>query len=53
MESPFIIYSDLECILKQMSTSRHNNPEKSSTTKINERASSGFSLFSYCLFDAT
>ena len=53
MESPFIIYSDLECILKQMSPSRHNNPEKSSTTKINKRASSGFSLFSYCSFDAT
>ena len=48
MGSPFISYSDLECILKQMSTRRHNNPEKSSTTKINERAPSDFSLFSYC-----
>ena len=53
MGSPFISYSDLECILKQMSTRRHNNPEKSSTTKINERAPSDFSLFSYCSFDAT
>ena len=31
MKSPFIIYSDLEYILKKMST-LHNNPEKSSSS---------------------
>ena len=31
----------------------HNNPEKSSTTKINKHTASGYSLFTYCSFDAT
>ena len=30
---PFIIYVDLDCLLKKISTS-HNNPGKSSTTKV-------------------
>ena len=30
---PFIIYVDIESLLESMNTS-HNNPEKSSTTKI-------------------
>ena len=34
MRVPFI-YSDLECLLEKMNTC-HNNPEKSSTTKINK-----------------
>ena len=46
MKILFIIYSDLECLLKKMSTC-HNNPEKLSTTKINENTTSGYS------FDAT
>ena len=29
----------------------HNNPEKSSTTKINKHTPSGYSLFTYCPFD--
>ena len=33
MRLPLIIYGDLECLLEKMNT-RHNNPEKSSTTKI-------------------
>ena len=33
METPFIIYADLECLLKKISTC-HNNPEKSYTEKI-------------------
>ena len=33
-----------------MNTS-HNNPEKSSTTKINKHIPSGYSLFTHCLFD--
>ena len=31
----------------------HNNPKKSSATKINENTPSGYSLFMHCLFDAT
>ena len=34
MRLPFVIYADLECLLEKISTC-HNNPEKSSTTKIN------------------
>ena len=29
----------------------HNNPEKSSTTKINKHTPSGYSLFIHCSFD--
>ena len=32
---PFVVYADLECLLEKMSTC-YNNPEKSSTTKINK-----------------
>ena len=35
MKVPFIIYADLESLLEIMSTC-HNNPKKSSTTKINK-----------------
>ena len=50
---PFIIYADLECLLEKMNT-RHNNPEKSSsTTKINKHTPSGYSLFTHCSFDTT
>ena len=31
----------------------HNNPEKSSTTKINKRTTSGYSLFTQYSFDTT
>ena len=44
---PFIIYADLECLLEKMSTCP-NNPEKSSTTKINMHTPSGYSLFTNC-----
>ena len=49
---PFIIYADLESSLEKMNTC-HNNPEKSSTTKINEHTPSGYSLFTHCSFDTT
>ena len=49
---PFIIYADLKCLLEKMS-SCHNNPEKSSTTKINKHAPSGYSLFAHCSFGLT
>ena len=35
MSAPFAIYADLECLLEKMSTC-HNNPKKSSATKINK-----------------
>ena len=34
LELPFIIYADLECLLKKIDTC-YNNPDSSSTTKIN------------------
>ena len=52
MEVPFIIYADLESLLEKMSTC-HNNPGKSSTTKINKHIPSGYSLFTHCSFDTT
>ena len=52
MKVPFIIYADLESLLEKMSTC-NNNPEKSSTTKINKHTPSGYSLFTNCSFDAT
>ena len=51
-KSQFIIYADLECLLDKMNTC-HNNPEKSSTTKINKHTPSGYSLFTHCSFDTT
>ena len=52
MKVPFIIYYDLECLLEKMNT-WHNDPEKSSTTKINKHTPSGYSLFTHCSFDTT
>ena len=50
---PFIIYADLvESLLEKLNTC-HNNPEKSSTTKINKLTPSGYSLFAHSLFDTT
>ena len=50
MKSPFIVYADLECLLEKTSTC-YNNPEKSSTAKINKHTPSGYSLFTHCSFD--
>ena len=44
MKVPFTIYADLESLLEKMSTCC-NNPKKSSTTKINKHAPSGYSSF--------
>ena len=52
MKVPFIIYADLEYLLEKMNTC-HNNPKKSSTTKINKHKPSGYSLFTHCSFDTT
>ena len=50
LKSPFIIYSDLECILKKIDTCQ-NNPDLSSTTKINQHMPSGYSIYTSCSFD--
>ena len=47
---PFVVYADLECLLEKMSTC-YNNPEESSTTKINKHMPSGYSIFTHCSFD--
>ena len=52
MKFPFISYTDLECLFEKMNTC-YNNPEKSSTTKINKHTQSGYSLFTHCSFDTT
>ena len=44
MKHQFIIYADLECLLKKMSTCC-KNPKKSSATKGNKHNFSGCSLF--------
>ena len=38
---PFIIYADLEYLLEKISTC-HNNPKKSSATKINKHTPTGY-----------
>ena len=50
MKLQFAIYADLECLLEKMSTCI-NNPNKSSTTKINKHTPSGYSIFTHCSFD--
>ena len=50
MKVPFVIYAHLECLLKKMSTCI-NNPNESSTTKINKNIPSGYSIFTSCSFD--
>ena len=47
---PFVVYADLECLLEKISTC-YNNPEESSTTKINKHTPSGYSIFTRCSFD--
>ena len=50
MKLPFVIYADLECLLEKMSTCI-NNPNESSTTKINKPEPSGYSIFTHCSFN--
>ena len=50
MKLPFVIYADLECLLEKVSTCI-NNPNESSTTKINKHTPSGYSIFTHCSFD--
>ena len=50
LELPFIIYTDLECLLKKIDIC-YNNPDLSSTTKINQHIPSGYSIYTNCSFD--
>ena len=50
LKLPFIIYTDLECILKKIDTCQ-NNLDLSSTTKINQHTPSGYSIYTSCTFD--
>ena len=50
MKVPFIIYAVIECLLEKMSTCI-NNPNESSTTKINKHMPSGYSIFTSRSFD--
>ena len=50
LKLPFIIYADLEYLLEKISTC-YNNPNLSSTTKINQHVPSGYSIFTNYSFD--
>ena len=50
LKLPFIIYADLECLLEKINTC-YNNPESSSTTKINKHTPSGYSIYTHCSLD--
>ena len=50
MKVQFIFYGELESLLEKISTC-HNDPKKSSRTKINRNIASGCSLFTHCSFD--
>ena len=52
MKIQFIIYADMESLLDKVNT-RHNNPEKSSTVKVNKHTASVYSLFTDCSLDNT
>ena len=50
IKMPFTVYADLECLLEKMSTCQ-NDPNKSSTTKINKHTPSSYSIFTHCSFN--
>ena len=50
LKLPFIIYADLECLLEKIST-YCNNPDLSSTTKINHHVPYGYSIYTNWSFD--
>ena len=50
MNLPFVIYADLECLLEKISTCT-NNPNESSTIKINKHEPADYSIFTHCSFD--
>ena len=50
LKVPFIIYADLECLLKKINT-RQNNSENSYAEKKATNRPSGYSLVTCCSFD--
>ena len=50
LKVPFVIYTDLECLLQKTNTCQ-NNPEKSYTEKKATHKSSGYYLLTCCSFD--
>ena len=52
LKAPFIIYADLECLLKKKQ-SRQNNSENSYTQRKAKHKPSGYSLSLICSFDET
>ena len=50
LKIPIIICVDIQPLLEKIDPC-HNNPKKSSTTKINKHTASGYSLFLYCSFN--
>ena len=52
MKVSFIIYANLESLLEKINTC-HNNPGKSSKSKINKHTPSAYSFFTCCSFDTT
>ena len=48
-KAPFIIYTNLECIIEKIDGCK-NNPENLSTTKVSKHIPSGFSLFTISSF---
>ena len=48
-KAPFLIYADLECIIKKIDGCK-NNPQNASTTKVSEHIPSGFSMSRVSLF---
>ena len=50
LKAPFVIYLDLECVLKKVQSSQ-NNLEKSYTEKKARHEPSGWSMFIRCPFD--
>ena len=42
-KTPFVIYTDLECLIEKTDGCK-NNPENPSTTKLSEHIQSGFSM---------
>ena len=45
-KAPFIIYSDLECLLEKI-----NDYQDKQATKINKHIPCGYSMFTHCSFD--
>ena len=47
----YIIYADIESLIKKKIGGCENNPEKSSTTKIGDHIHCGYSMSTICGFD--